>query len=46
MGDSNKCMFRFTNKRGSFNSPRFPANVSLFFYVNIFNKLKNLFKCI
>ncbi|KAI1702286.1 CUB domain-containing protein [Ditylenchus destructor] len=29
MGDSNKCMFRFKNKLGSFNSPRYPANYPL-----------------
>uniref|UniRef100_A0A914CE37 CUB domain-containing protein n=1 Tax=Acrobeloides nanus TaxID=290746 RepID=A0A914CE37_9BILA len=26
VGDSNKCLFRFKNRRGSINSPRYPAN--------------------
>lgn len=30
MGGSNECLFLFTEKRGYFNSPRYPANVSLF----------------
>uniref|UniRef100_A0AC34QJ52 CUB domain-containing protein n=1 Tax=Panagrolaimus sp. JU765 TaxID=591449 RepID=A0AC34QJ52_9BILA len=29
VGDSNKCLFRFKNRRGSFNSPRYPANYPL-----------------
>lgn len=37
MGDSNKCMFLFQNKRGSFNSPRFPANVG-FSYIKSYAK--------
>lgn len=27
VGGSNQCSFRFTDPSGSFNSPRFPANV-------------------
>uniref|UniRef100_A0A0N5B9P2 CUB domain-containing protein n=1 Tax=Strongyloides papillosus TaxID=174720 RepID=A0A0N5B9P2_STREA len=29
VGDSNKCLFRFKDKKGSFNSPRFPSNYPL-----------------
>ncbi|VDO50517.1 unnamed protein product [Onchocerca flexuosa] len=29
IGDSNQCIFQFTKPRGWFNSPRYPANVSL-----------------
>jgi hypothetical protein len=29
VADSNKCLFRFRQRRGSFNSPRYPANYPL-----------------
>ncbi|KHN72567.1 Cubilin [Toxocara canis] len=29
VGDSNKCLFKFTKPQGSFNSPRYPANYPL-----------------
>lgn len=38
MGDSNECLFQFTEKRGHFNSPRYPANVSDFVALRAINK--------
>lgn len=29
MGTSNECLFKFTKKNGSFNSPRYPSNYPL-----------------